>query len=108
MKKIFSLLCFIGLSVVSGCSSSQVAQVQSYADAVKNTCQVGLGLVSAMQSLNIPSVVLAVDLLSGACTTDIAVTNLIESPTSVAWLNTLLTTIKTQGKVVPPPPVEKI
>lgn len=97
--------CFLFVGPVVACTSQEIAQAQSYADQVTNACTVASTLASAA-SVAVPAVATAAVLVNASCGTIEAVNKLILSPTSVAWLNTLITTIKSKGAVVPPAPIE--
>jgi hypothetical protein len=102
----FPAIFLIFVSVLASCTTAQVAQVASYQAAVQNACAIAEGEASGSVAMAIPDVARAVMLAHSACDREEAIASLILSPTSVAWLNTLITTIKSGGKVVPPAPVE--
>jgi len=99
-------LALAALAALAGCTTAQVAQVSGYQAAVQNACAIAEGEASGSAALAIPDVARAVMLAHAACDREEAIASLILSPTSVAWLNTLIETIKSGGKVVPPAPVE--
>lgn len=94
------LLCFAFV----GC-----ATLTAFELAVRNACTVLVAdsdsaLAQGFQL--IPYVGSAINLANASCKTEASIQKLITSPTSVSWLNTLITTIESKGAVVPPPPVE--
>lgn len=103
MKSI--LLIGVSLLALSGCTTAQVAQATKYQQAVQNACSIATTAVGATVAILDPNVQAAAILVGSACNTEEAVASLVLSPTSVAWLNTLITTLKSNGKVVPPAPI---
>lgn len=97
------------VSVVVACTSQQIAQVEAYSQSVSNTCAIATDLINSPLGSIIgaaPAVSSAVNLIKAACTTQQAINALVQSPTSVAWLNTLIVTVKSKGTIIPPAPVE--
>jgi hypothetical protein len=106
MKPPIFLAILLLCGVLVACTTAQIAKVEGYQAAVQNACAIAEGEASGSAALAIPDVARAVMLAHSACDREEAIASLILSPTSVAWLNTLITTIKSGGKVVPPAPVE--
>jgi hypothetical protein len=112
MKKFIGLISCISLL---GCSTGQIASVEKtiapYETAVRNACNTFNSIVdSPIGSLatDIPVVSTAIALGKSGCGTEAAIQSLLTSPVSVAWVNTLSTTIKSSGKIVPPAPIESV
>jgi len=95
---------------LAGCTAAQIAQVSKYQSDVAAACSIASiaaadPLAVALQA-SVPAVAQAANLVKASCGTEQAIASLVLSPTSVAWINTLITTLKSGGKVVPPAPVE--
>lgn len=101
-----TFLILAAAAALAGCTTAQVAQVASYQIAVDNACMIAEDEAGGPLASAVPAVASAVTLVHSACDREEAIAALILSPTSVAWLNTLITTIKSGGAVVPPSPVE--
>ena len=101
------------IAILPACTSAQVAndlaQASKYPAAVMNGCAIANASANDPAAIllqaNVPSVAQAVNLIKASCSTEQAIASLVLSPTSVAWLGTLTTTINSGGKVVLPPPV---
>lgn len=111
MRKITTLLATCTL--LSACTTAQVAStvatVSKYQSDVASACSIASNaaadpLVLALQA-SVPDVAQAVSLIKASCSSEATIAALVLSPTSVAWLGTLTTTIKSGGKTVLPAPV---
>lgn len=99
--------------LLTGCTSAQISGAVATADKYQADVQKACAIASAsaadpaaiLLQASVPSVAQAVNLVKASCSTEEAVASLVLSPTSVAWLGTLTTTIQTKGAVVPPAPV---
>lgn len=108
MNRIFATILAAPL-ILAGCTTAQISQVSQYQQAVQNACTIASAaaadpLAAALVASN-SDVASAVNLVKASCGTEEAVATLVLSPTSVAWVNTLTTTLKSGGKVVPPAPI---
>lgn len=99
----FALTSCLGLPTPSQVSTG-AATANSYETAVRTACAIAETAASST-ALLIPSVAGAAVLTHSACDTESAIASLILSPESVAWVNTLIATLKSNGKVVPPAPI---
>lgn len=100
--KSFIKVWLIGSSLmVIGCTA---AEISSYETDVRNVCSIADGVVGDAIG-TIPAVGSAVNLIKSSCDTEEAIQTLVSSPTSVAWVNTLITTVKSKGTVIPPAPI---
>lgn len=94
---------------LTSCTSAQIAStettVSKYQADVAAACSIATTAVGTTAAILDPNVQTAALLVGSACGTEEAVASLVLSPTSVAWLNTLITTLKSNGKVVPPAPI---
>lgn len=90
--------------VLSGCATATKyqADVQAACDAAKAAAATPLATIA---QATVPDVAQATNLVISSCTTEEQIAALVNSQTSVAWLGTLTTTLKTGGKTVLPPPV---
>lgn len=108
MKSIYLFAVPVVLALTS-CTTAQVAQVDKYQQDVQTACSLAASSAAdpaaVLLAANVPDVAKAVSLVAASCGTEKAVAALVLSPTSVAWLGTLVTTIKSGGKTVPPAPV---
>ena len=101
-------------TLLAACSSAQIAsdlaQANKYQSQVANACAIASASANDPGALllqaSVPAVAQAVKLIQASCGTEQAVASLVLSPTSVAWLGTLITTIQSGGKTVLPPPVD--
>jgi len=101
------------LAALSGCTSAQIASgvatASKYQQDVQNACAIASASANnpaaVLLGASVPAVAQAVNLVKASCSTEEAVASLVLSPTSVAWLGTLNTTITSKGKTVLPPPV---
>lgn len=84
--------------------SAGAATANSYETAVRNACAIAK-TAAAGAALLIPSVATAAVLVKSGCDSESAIAALVLSPESVAWVNTLIATLKSNGKVVPPAPL---
>lgn len=102
---VFLIVPALGLA---GCTSAQVAStvatVSKYQADVAAACSIAEGIATGPLAA-IPVVSSAAALIHSGCDTEEAIASLALSPTSVAWLGTLVTTIKSKGAVVLPAPV---
>lgn len=101
---------------LSGClTPAQVTSVEtkisSYEVAVRNAYSTfetyAASPLGSLASV-IPAVDRAVKLGKSGCDTEEAIASLVLSPTSFAWVNTLTTTIKSKGTIIPPAPIEVV
>lgn len=108
LKKFIATVCVLALA---GCTTAQIASVEAtaskYQSAVVAACSTANALanapgISLLTSISV--VTQAVNLVKASCSTEEAIGALVLSPTSEAWLNTLITTISTKGKTVLPAP----
>jgi hypothetical protein len=106
-------LALLACLALPACTSAQlasgVAQVSKYQSDVAQACAIASASASdpaaVLLQASVPEVAQAVNLIKASCSTEQAIASLVLSPTSVAWLGTLTTTIQSRGKVVLPPPV---
>lgn len=99
-----NILISFGILLIAGCATVAAYELQvrsACSQAVADT-ESPLGLLAQ----TVPPVAVAVGLVEASCKTEAALATLIISPTAVAWVNTLITTIRSGGKVVPPAPIE--
>lgn len=107
---------FLALSLVpfalTGCSTTQIASGIATADKYQSDVQKACMIASTsandpaavLLAASVPAVASAINLVKASCGTEESVASLVLSPTSVAWLGTLDTTITSKGAVVPPAP----
>lgn len=95
-----------------GCTSAQIASGVATADKYQADVQAACSVANTAASnpaaallSGIPQVASAINLVKASCSTESAISSLVLSPTSVAWLETLITTINSKGAVVPPAPI---
>lgn len=101
------------LTLLPACSTGQIASdisvASKYQSQVANACAIASASANdpgaVLLQASVPSVAQAAKLVQASCATEGAVASLVLSPTSVAWLGTLTTTIQSGGKTVLSPPV---
>lgn len=107
------LITSVSCLALVACTSAQIAATSAtaskYQADVQAACNIAVAalnnpLATAAKDF-VPAVAQAANLVTSSCTTEEQIATLVNSPTSVAWLGTLSTTIKTGGKTVPPAPV---
>lgn len=104
---VVSCMGLVGM-ILTGCTGFQ-SVVSKYETDVRNACLVFEAAANSPLgdlASSIPVVGSAISLGKSGCDTESAIQTLIGSPTSVAWIGTLVTTIQSKGTVVPPAPVD--
>lgn len=79
-------LLLIGLLVLSGCTTAQVARIQGYQDQIVSACNLALPLAA---------VPIIGTYITAGCATEQAIAKLALDPSSLAWVNGLIVKAKT-------------